>query len=72
MMLPVSANAIGLREGAFVFFFSSYGVSTERAGAFAWLAYGTVLLLGLVGGVVYALRRDSPTEASSQISDAPQ
>ncbi|CAN5837412.1 MAG: flippase-like domain-containing protein [Gemmatimonadetes bacterium] len=64
MMLPVSINAIGLREGAFVFFFASYGVSTERAVAFAWLVYGTVLLLGLVGGVVYALRGETPTANS--------
>ncbi len=67
MMLPVSINAIGLREGAFVFFFASYGVSTERAVAFAWLVYGTVLLLGIVGGVVYALRSESPPEGSRSI-----
>ena len=59
MALPVSINAIGLRENAFVFFFGAYGyrVSRPEAVAFAWLAYGIVIIQGLVGGIVYALRK---------------
>ena len=57
MMLPVSINAIGLRENAFVFLFATFGVSTPEAVAFAWLAYGMLLINALLGGLVYALRR---------------
>jgi uncharacterized protein (TIRG00374 family) len=57
MMLPVSINAIGIRENAFVFFFAAFGVLKPEAVAFAWIAYGLVLLQGVLGGVVYALRQ---------------
>lgn len=57
MMIPVSINAIGIRENAFVFLFATFGVSTAEAIALAWLAYGFVILQGLIGGMVYGLRR---------------
>ena len=57
MMVPVSINAIGLRESAFVFFFATFGVAKPEAVAFAWLAYGMVVLQGLLGGIVYVLRK---------------
>ena len=57
MMLPISINGIGLRESVFVFFFSAFGVVKYQAIAFAWLAYGLVILQGLLGGIVYALRK---------------
>lgn len=57
MMVPVSINAIGLREGAFVYFFSFYGVSSSSAIAYAWVMYGFVLMQGLLGAVVFVLRR---------------
>jgi hypothetical protein len=56
-MLPVSINGIGLREGAFVVFFSSLGVPPHAALALAWLEYGILLVQGLVCGLVYATRR---------------
>jgi glycosyltransferase 2 family protein len=57
MMIPVSINAIGIRENVFAFFFTTFGVSTHEAVAFAWLAYGILILQGMMGGVVYALRK---------------
>ena len=59
MMLPVSINAIGLRESAFVFLLGAYGygISSSEAIAFAWLAYGIVIIQGLLGGIIYALRQ---------------
>ncbi|AOY80058.1 MAG: flippase-like domain-containing protein [Moorea sp. SIO2B7] len=59
MVLPVSINAIGIRENAFVFFFGAYDYNLGRpeAIAFAWLAYGIVIIQGLLGGIVYALRK---------------
>lgn len=59
MMLPISINAIGLRENAFVFLLGTYGygIGRSEAIAFAWLAYGIVIIQGLIGGVIYALRK---------------
>jgi len=57
MMLPITINAIGLREHTFIFFLSAYAIGTSEAVAFAWLAYLVVLALGLVGGITFAFRR---------------
>lgn len=56
LLLPVSINGIGAREAVFVLFLGSYGVGVPEAIAFSWIAYGLVLVQGVVGGIVYALR----------------
>jgi len=56
-MVPVSINAIGLRENVYVFFLTAWGASVAACVAFAWIAYGMVLFLGIFGGVIYALRK---------------
>ena len=58
MMLPISINAIGVREAVFVFLFALYGIESVQALAFAWIAYSFTLLQGVLGGVVFALRRE--------------
>ncbi|HSG41070.1 MAG TPA: lysylphosphatidylglycerol synthase transmembrane domain-containing protein, partial [Thermoanaerobaculia bacterium] len=55
MMLPVSINAIGVREGVWAFFFTAFGVAAAKGVAVAWLDYGLVLVQALIGGIVYAL-----------------
>jgi uncharacterized protein (TIRG00374 family) len=57
MMLPVSINAIGVREGVWTFFFAAFGVAGAKAVAVAWLDFGLVLLQALVGGAIYAWGR---------------
>ncbi len=57
MMLPISINGIGLRESVFVFFFAAFGVVKYQAIAFAWLDYGLIIIKGVLGGIVYALRK---------------
>lgn len=56
MTIPITVNAIGLRENVFAFFLGMFGVPLSAALAFSWLAFGLVLLQGSAGGVVYALR----------------
>lgn len=56
MMLPISVNAIGIRESVFAIFFAPFGVSTAAALAFAWISYGIPLLQVAIGGVLYVLR----------------
>lgn len=57
MAIPLSINAIGIRENVFVFFFALYGIAAGDALAFAWVAYLVLLAHGVLGGLVYALRR---------------
>ncbi len=57
MALPISINAIGIRESVLTFFLGIYGVARTDAVALAWIAYGFLLAQALVGGVVYATRR---------------
>ncbi len=59
MMLPITINGIGLREGVFVFFLGAYGVDAIEAVAFAWVALGFIILQGALGGIVFAFRGES-------------
>lgn len=59
MMLPVSINAIGVRENVWAFFLTAFGVAAATGVALAWLGYGLVLLQALVGGILYASRRET-------------
>ncbi|HEX3556537.1 MAG TPA: lysylphosphatidylglycerol synthase transmembrane domain-containing protein [Thermoanaerobaculia bacterium] len=63
MMLPVSINAIGVRENVWAFFLVALGAPAALGVALAWLDYGLVLLQALAGGVVYALGRRNETAA---------
>lgn len=66
LLLPVSINGIGAREAVFVFFLGRYGVTTPEAIAFSWISYGIVLVTGLVGGAVYALRGPAATRGGGR------
>ncbi len=57
MMLPVSINAIGVRENVWAFFFATFGAPAALGLAVAWLSYGLVLLQALIGGAVYVSGR---------------
>lgn len=57
MMIPVTINGIGIRENAFAYFLGMFGVSISEALAFAWLTYAFILIQGLLGGIVYMVRR---------------
>ena len=56
-MVPISINGIGLRENAMVLFLGLHGVTGTDAVAYAWIIYAGSLVWGMVGGIVYALRR---------------
>lgn len=56
-MLPISINAIGVRENVFAFFFASYGVLQSESIVFAWLVYAIVVVQGMLGGIIYLFRK---------------
>ncbi|MEL6387922.1 MAG: lysylphosphatidylglycerol synthase transmembrane domain-containing protein [Pseudomonadota bacterium] len=66
MMAPISINGIGVREAVFILLLGLWGIEKSHALAFAWLEFGLVLTTGLVGGAVYALRRERPFTRSPQ------
>jgi uncharacterized membrane protein YbhN (UPF0104 family) len=57
MMIPVSINAIGIRELIFVTMFGFYGVNNADALAFAWMSFVLITILGVLGGIVFMLRK---------------
>ena len=51
--LPLSLNALGIQEGAYVFFLGLAGIAAPQALALALLSRGVRLAVSLVGGVIY-------------------
>ncbi len=68
LQLPVSINGIGVREGLYVFFLGLVGVGGEKAIAFSWLDFSMTIVMGLAGGVVFALRRTRRNGETARIS----
>lgn len=57
MMVPITVNGIGLRENIFALFLAPYAIGNADAVAYAWLVYLGGLIQGVLGGLVYAVRR---------------
>lgn len=56
LMLPVSVSGLGVREGAYVLLFGQAGVTAPLALAMSLAFYALNVLVGLIGGVIYALQ----------------
>ncbi|MFQ6114504.1 MAG: flippase-like domain-containing protein, partial [bacterium] len=70
-MIPISINGIGIRESFYVFFLTTvYGAPIAASLAFSWIAYGMILFLGVLGGVIYAFRKGEPTKYTDSSSEA--
>lgn len=54
-VLPITFNGLGVREGAFVFFFGAVGVPADTAVAMSLAFYFLRFMTGLIGGLLYAL-----------------
>jgi hypothetical protein len=52
-MLPFSIGGLGLREGAFAFFFGLIGVSSSEAIAMSLLVYSCLICTGGLGGLIF-------------------
>lgn len=52
-MAPISLNGLGVREGAFAFFFGQIGVASAEAVSLSLLVYLCRLLAGLFGGLLF-------------------
>jgi hypothetical protein len=52
-VLPISVLGVGIREGAFVFFFTQAGVLKAQALSLSLLLFSQSLLMALIGGIWY-------------------
>jgi hypothetical protein len=57
-VLPISLAGIGIREGAFVFFFTQAGVLEAQALSLALLLFSQSLLMAMMGGIWYLLDKN--------------
>ena len=70
MVVPVSINGVGVREGGLALMLKPAGVSTDAAVAIGLLWFLTTICCGLVGGVLFLLDRNpryttKPTSTTS-------
>jgi glycosyltransferase 2 family protein len=68
MLLPVSVNGMGVREGGTVLFLMPLGVDESAALTLAFLWFTTSVAVSLMGGVVYlfgAYPEISPKDAQT-------
>lgn len=56
-MLPLSVNGLGVREGAYIYFFGLAGINAESAITASLLFWALVTAVSLFGGLVFAIRR---------------
>lgn len=59
IMIPVSIGGIGIQEGAFIYYFSQIGISTQAALTVALLFRALTVAGSLPGGVFYVLEGTS-------------
>jgi uncharacterized membrane protein YbhN (UPF0104 family) len=66
MVVPLSINGVGVREGGLAFMLKPAGVSTDAAVAIGLLWFLATILTGLIGGVLFLLdRRPSATPTAT-------
>jgi uncharacterized protein (TIRG00374 family) len=65
-MVPLSLNGLGVREGAFVFFFTKVGVADSAALLLSFLNFAQMVALGLIGGIIYLFDQVFPIVATRQ------
>jgi uncharacterized membrane protein YbhN (UPF0104 family) len=78
IMLPVSINGIGVREGSFVAFFALVGVPSAQAFIISFVVSVLTTLMTAVGGVVYMFDKSAikpmavnPEQSKDQPKAAP-
>jgi len=57
LIIPISINGIGLRDISLVEAFKSFGISASAAVAFSTIDLLFMILLGIIGGLIFALRK---------------
>jgi uncharacterized membrane protein YbhN (UPF0104 family) len=72
MVVPVSINGVGVREGGLALMLKPAGVSTDAAVAIGLLWFLATIVTGLIGGMLFLLdRRPSAAPASASAIQPP-
>lgn len=66
LLVAPSINGIGYREAGFVLFLGKAGVSATSAVGLSLTAFAMTVLLGVLGGIIFTLRRDRTELARPQ------
>ncbi len=70
MVVPLSINGVGVREGGLALMLKPAGVSTDAAVAIGLLWFLATILTGLIGGVLFLLDRKPSAAPASVIPPA--
>jgi len=70
MVLPVSINGVGVREGGLEMLLAPHGVAAAQAVAVGLLWLLSTIIAGLIGGVLFLLDRDPTAPAGEPVEVA--
>jgi glycosyltransferase 2 family protein len=72
LLAPITFSGVGLRESGNVLFFRLMGRPASEAVAFSLVGFAMTVVFGILGGIVYALRRTTPVSApAAQMESVP-
>lgn len=57
LIIPITINGLGLREGSYIEIFKFYGIPANVAFSFSLIDVVFGIILGLVGGIIYVTRK---------------
>jgi hypothetical protein len=70
-LIPVTINGLGMRESAYVFLFSYYGIAREESLSLSLLFFATSVIASLVGGLLFIfIRRQNYKERTNSFNNS--
>ncbi|MFP4082437.1 MAG: lysylphosphatidylglycerol synthase transmembrane domain-containing protein [Candidatus Aminicenantes bacterium] len=57
LAVPITINGLGLREGSYLEIFKFYGILPRTAVSFGLIDWAFGLIIGIVGGIIYSVRK---------------
>lgn len=57
LIIPVTINGLGLREGSYIEIFRFYGILPKTAFSFSLIDLAFGLIIGIAGGIIYTTRK---------------
>ena len=54
-LLPISLNALGVRESSFAYFFELFGASAGKGFLVSLSFFAFSIIAGIIGGIIFAL-----------------
>jgi uncharacterized protein (TIRG00374 family) len=64
-LIPLTPNGIGVREFSYIYLLQPFGVSDAQAVAFSLWDYVLTFSYGIIGGILYLLKKDLPQRSQS-------